>query len=492
MFAPELRAASIAIFTTVALSAFEGLAVAAALPQVAADLGSVALLPWVITSYLLASGVATVAAGALVDRVGVGRVFRVAVALFVIAGVVAGLAPSMPLLIAARVVQGVGAGAVNAVALAAVGLVFPSHLVGRAFAANATVWGVMSIAGPAIAAALLAVASWRWIFLVNLPLGGAALLAGWNALPLHPPPRRAGAVPIRLDPLVLTLLTVISFGALYAVDQLSVRSLPALAVAAAAAVVLLRRERGRPGALIAPRHVIDAPLGPLGLAIALMLTGVIGLATFLPLYLSAGRGASTTLTAWSVVFFTLGWTTGANASSRLMDRLPALQVIRRGILVVVPALMAVSVAAFTSAPLPLLFAILIVAGMGTGSATNAALTLLRALSPSDELGRATAAHQFVRNFGFAMGNALAGATVLLVVASVTGEVEAVRDALGEDGTAADLARVAGALQQGFATAAGVGAVIAGMALVPLAVVARAVASAAGQDQGGGEAEPAEA
>ena len=72
---------------------------------------------------------------------------------------------------------------ISAVVIAAVGLVYPHHLVGRAFAANATVWGVMGVAAPAIAALMLTVLDWRWIFLVNLPLGLAALIAGWRVLP---------------------------------------------------------------------------------------------------------------------------------------------------------------------------------------------------------------------------------------------------------------------------------------------------------------------
>ena len=366
LFSADLRAASIAIFTVVALSAFEGLAVAAALPQLAGDLGDVALLPWVITAYLLPSGVATIAAGALVDRLGVARVFRWAVALFVLGGVLAGLAPSMPLVVGARVLQGIGSGAINAVGLAAVGLAYPPRLVSRAFAANATVWGAMSIAGPAIAAGLLAVASWRWIFLLNLPLGGAALLAGWRALPDRPPADVEDHPTIRLDPVVLALLTVFSFTSLLAVDRLGWLSVPAGAVAVGSAVYLLRRERGREGALIAPRHVVDAPLGPLALAMCLLLTGAIGLASYLPLYLTAGRGVGASAAAWSVVFFTLGWTGGANGSSRLMDHRPALAVTRLGARIAPPALVLVALAVWVQAPVWLLVVPVTLAGVGVG------------------------------------------------------------------------------------------------------------------------------
>lgn len=468
LFSTELRAASIAIFTTVALSAFEGLAVAAALPELAGDLGDVALLPWVVTAYLLPSGVATVAAGALVDRLGVATVFRWAVGLFVLGGVLAGLAPTMPIVIAARVLQGIGSGAVNAVGLAAVGLAYPPRLVSRAFAANATVWGAMSIAGPAIAAGLLTVASWRWIFLVNLPLGGAALLSGWRALPDRPPADVDASPRIRLDPTVLALLTVFSFTSLLAVDRLGWLSLPAGLVAVGSAMVLLRRERGRDGALIAPRHVVDAPLGPLALAMCLLLTGAIGLSTYLPLYLTAGRGISTGAAAWSVVFFTLGWTGGANGSSWLMDRRSALAVTRLGATITAPALLLVAVAVWAQAPVWLLVVPVTLAGVGVGAATNSALTLLRSVAPDAELGRAVAAHQFVRNIGFALGTAMVGAVLLLVVGAATGDVEAVRDVLaeGQGGGSAE-AVVAEGIQDGLAIAVAVGAGIAALARWPL-------------------------
>ncbi|MGZ8785649.1 MAG: MFS transporter, partial [Acidimicrobiia bacterium] len=115
----QLLPASLAIFTTTALVAFEALAVTAAIPELAADLGGVALLPWVITGYILTSSVSTVVAGPLVDGIGARIIFRWAVGIFVAASVAAALVPTMSLMVAARVVQGAGAGLISAVALAA-------------------------------------------------------------------------------------------------------------------------------------------------------------------------------------------------------------------------------------------------------------------------------------------------------------------------------------------------------------------------------------
>jgi MFS family permease len=138
--------AAVAIFTTVAIVAFEGLAVTAALPELTADLGQVRLLPWVITAFLVSSGVMTAIAGSFIDSLGTSTVFRWATIAFAVSSLAAAWATSMPFLVAARVLQGASGGAIISVGVAAVALVYPSHLMGRAFAANSNVWGVLGFA----------------------------------------------------------------------------------------------------------------------------------------------------------------------------------------------------------------------------------------------------------------------------------------------------------------------------------------------------------
>ncbi len=472
LFTADRRAAAVAILLTVALAAFEGLAVAAALPQVAADLGGVDLLPWVITAYGLTSGVATVATGALVDTVGVGRVFRVAVVVFTIGGVAAGLAGSMPLMIAARLLQGAGGGATIAVGLAAVGLVFPRHLVGRAFAVNSTVWGVMGVAAPALAAAILTFASWRWIFLVNLPLGAIALVAGWRALPERP----VGAGRPTPDAVGLGMIAVFTLAVLWGVDALGVGSLAAFVVAVGVGWLYLRRARHADSAALRPRHVLRAPFGPLAWAISLLLSGALAVQSFVPLYVQGGRGGGTAVTAWSVLFFTVGWTLGANAGSKLLDHLAESTLVLIAFSVAVPGAVATALLAAADAPLWTIFATLTVLGSSVGAATNAALTLLRDVAGDDELGRATAAHQFLRNQGIAVGAALGGATILLVVARRVGDTEQVRALLAETGAGASAA-VADAIAAGFTTAGLAGALVIATGVVPLVALRRHLAPA---------------
>ncbi len=194
---------------------------------------------------------------------------------------------------------------------------------------------------------------------------------------------------------------------------------------------------------------------------------------YVPLYVSAGRGVSTALAAWSVMFFTLGWTTGANVSSQLMDTRGAQQVTTLGAMVVGPACAVVGALALLDAPLWVVLGAVTVAGFGMGTSTNSALTLLRHLAPDEELGRATAAHQYIRSQGFAGGSALGGAVLLLVVATQVGDVEVVRQLLAGEGDADVGAAVAAAVADGFAGASLVCAGVALLAHLPLRAVRRA-------------------
>jgi MFS family permease len=467
----ELLPASIAIYTTVALAAFEGLAVSAALPQVAADLGDVHLLPWMVTGYLLMSGVAAVVAGPLVDSYGVRAVFRTAIVVFVTGAVLASTVPSMPLMVAARLLHGAGGGAIIAVGIAAVSLIYPANLIGRAFAANATVWGVMGVAGPGIAAFMLTTLNWRWIFLVNIPLGLLALAAGWRVMP--------AAVDVahsrRLDvPGVIGVLALNTF-LLLAVDTLGVRSLLWLAGAVATGWALWFHIRRTADPIMRIRHLASQPFSTLAMSLALLVTGAVAMSSFLTLYVRGGRGASELLTAWSVFFFVIGWTLGANLSSRLLDRLPETSVIGVGFALTTPGLALLGIGVTTDAPLPVILGLMTLTAAGVGLGTNAGLTLLRAVSDPSEIGRSSAAHQFFRNQGFTLGAAMGGAVILAVVATAVGDVESVRDVLASEAIPNPV--VSEAIRDGYAAAAFTGFGVVASGLVPFLALRRHLAPA---------------
>jgi MFS family permease len=475
----ELLPASIAVFASAALASFQALGIAAALPDIATDLGNVSLLPWVITAYLLTSTLATVVAGPFIDSIGVSRMFRLAVTIFAVMGFATAFAPSMEVLVALRLLQGAGAGLILSTGTSAISLVYPQHLVGRAFAANATVWGVMGVAGPAVAAFILTFLSWEWIFYINLPMGLLALAAGWRVFP-GPFGEASGRFDIRGSVLLATL-TVAS---LFAVDSLSVVSLLWLAGAGAALGIYVWHARKARSPVVRMEHIVPQPYKGLALSTGLLLTGIFAMSTYIPLYVRAGLQRSPGLTAWSVLPLTVGWTTGAIISSRMADRHSESWIVLVGFMVSVPSLALAWLVIATDASLLAAFAVFFASGVGTGMTTNAALTLLRAVTESSLMGRVVSAHLFARNQGFTFGSAIGGSVLLYVVTRLLGDVELVRDLIaspeggGPPGAAA-------AVRSGFAATVAVGLVLAALGWVAALRMRRSLSPARAAKRGAG-------
>jgi MFS family permease len=477
----QLLPASTAVFASAALASFQALGIAAALPDIATDLGNVVLLPWVITAYLLTSSLATVVAGPFIDAVGVSRMFRIAVVVFAGTGFATAFAPSMEVLVALRAFQGAGAGLILSTGTAAISLVYPRHLVGRAFAANATVWGVMGVAGPAVAAFILTFLSWEWIFYANVPLGAVALLAGWKVFP-GPFGKAAG----RFDLAGSSLLAVMTVATLLAVDSLDALSIVWVAIAAGALAAYVRHARRSQRPVVRLEHIAPQPYRGLALSTALLLTGTFAMSTYIPLYVRAGLEQSPALTAWSVLPLTVGWTAGAVMSSRFADRHSESWIVVLGFMVGVPSL-AVAWGVITAGlSIYVAFGVFFVSGVGVGLSTNAALTLLRAVTESDQVGRVVSAHLFARNQGFTFGSAIGGAVLLLVVSLQLGDVELVRELIaspeggGPQGASA-------AVRSGFATTVAVGLVLAALGWLGAARMRRSLSAARAAKRGMPEA-----
>ena len=180
LWSPEHRSLTIGLLLTITLVATEALAVATVMPEVRADLGGYALYGWVFSGFFLASIVGIVAGGRTADRTGLATPFLVGVVVFACGLVVAGLSQSMLVLVVGRLLQGLGAGAVPAVAYAAIARALPSSLRPRMFAMLSTAWVVPGLLGPAAAAAIEHALTWRWVFLGLLPL---VVLAAALAVP---------------------------------------------------------------------------------------------------------------------------------------------------------------------------------------------------------------------------------------------------------------------------------------------------------------------
>ncbi|MGV3571260.1 MAG: MFS transporter [Ramlibacter sp.] len=241
-----------AILLGITLSVLDATIVNLALPDITRDLGASASASiWVVNAYQLATLGLLLPFAQLGDRLGYRRVYLAGLALFTLASLACVLAPTLPWLAAARALQGVGAAGVMSVNSALVRLTYPSASLGRGIALNSMVVATASVAGPTVAALVLAVASWPWLFLIQLPLGVVVFLLGRRALPTNPVKADAA----RLSPLDLVLNVAMFSLVFLGADAIGARSGDApearvwlasgtlLAAGLLVGVVYLRRQR---------------------------------------------------------------------------------------------------------------------------------------------------------------------------------------------------------------------------------------------------------
>ena len=455
------RPLTISLLAATALISYSNLSVSAALPSIGDDLGNVALLPWVITVELLAAAVAVLGVGPVVDSQGVQRVFRIAMIAFIAASVACAAAPTMPLLIAGRVGQGIAAGGVLGSAISSIGLVYEESLRPRAYAAISAVWGIMGIGGPAIAAGLISALGWRSLFTVSVPVGVIATAIGWNHLP---GPRADNVTERSFDRRGLAIVAMVTTGLLLAASSGSSWGWLCLGFAIATGAVYVRHARAHTDPVVRLNHLTSVRWRYMHITSTMAVAGGTGATAFLPVYLRGARGASEGQAAFSVLFVVIGWSLAAFVASKAQERFHAALVVQVGSTILVTG--AISATALTALewPVAILLAALFIMGSGVGTITTGGLTLLQGRASTQEMGRVTSAHQFLRSLGFAYGAAVGGAVLFFVVSNQIDDVEAIRDLLGGEEAALNDAAVA-ALQDGFVWALAATAIFTVIAVV---------------------------
>jgi MFS family permease len=356
-------------------------------------------------------------------------VYRFTLVSFLAASTLCCVAPTMPLLIAARTMQGVGGGLMVSVALSAIGISFPPNLRSRAFAANSTIWGLMSFSGPALAAALLKTPlGWRAVFAVNLPLTTFAAVIGWSRLP-GPTPMEQGSHRPRLDVRGLVFVSIFAAAILLGASELNRWTVPALVVAAVAGIAAWRRAGGSKDPVMAQRYLNRAPIAAINWAVFTIFAGGLAVETFVPLFVRGGLGHSDQAGAFSVSFMSLGWTCASITVARLLDRITEdVAMVYGFLLAALPLVIGLAVYG-PGTPLWLVAGNSFLQGAGIGAATNAGMTLLQKATPMDEMGRANAAHQFVRNLGSTIGVSLVGGVLFGYVRHRLGSLDEIQPLL---------------------------------------------------------------
>jgi MFS family permease len=410
LFAPERRALTVGLVLTVTLVAFEALAVVTILPVIKDDLGGLRLYGWVTSAFFLGTLVGIVVAGAESDRRGPGPPYLLGVLLFSAGLVIGGLAPTMLILVLARALQGIGAGAIPATAYASIGRCYPEGLRPRVFAVLSTAWVVPGLIGPALSALVATHFNWRFVFLGLLPLVLVAAGLAFPAVRRIGPPERPSSEHARLLDAVR-----VAGGAGLLLAGLSNHFIP-LAIGLCAAGLLVGI---RPLLRLLPAGTLR---GREGVPMAVLSRGLLtfaffGTDTYVPLAITAGRGRSTALASLAVTASTLSWTVGAWLQERGARWLTSRRLVRAGMLIVLTGIALMAVSLFDAVPVALAVAAWAVAGLGIGLSYSPISVTVLGLASSSEQGRASAQLQLSDTLGTALGAGFGGVLVAAGVAA---------------------------------------------------------------------------
>ena len=398
-----------AVMASMAMVAIEATIVSTAMPQIVTQLGGLHLYSWVFSSFLLAQTAMTVVFGKLADLYGRKPIVLIGIVIFLVGSVLAGFAWSMPAMIVFRLIQGVGAGAIQPVTLTIVGDLYPARERGKIQGYLASVWAIAAVIGPMAGGLLIRDLSWAWIFWINIPIGLASA-AGFIAF-LHEHERHGRP---SIDFAGATLFTV-SIGALMMGLTDVGSSSDALvafefALFIVCGVLFVWQERRAADPMISFALWGPRPIAACNVATVLSGMALMGLTSFLPMYVQGVLGRSPVVAGLALTMIMLGWPSGATLAARSFHRLGLRRTLIGGS-VFLP-LGGVFFATLTPESSPVLAGIgSLVIGFGMGIVSVSSLILIQEIVEPSERGSATASNLFSRNLGSTLGAAMFGAVL---------------------------------------------------------------------------------
>ncbi|MBP0443217.1 MFS transporter [Roseomonas sp. SSH11] len=435
------------VIASMFMIAIEATIVATAMPQIAAQLGDLHLYAWVFASFLLAQTAMTMVFGKLADSHGRRPVMLWGIGIFLVGSLLCGFAWSIPSLIAFRLLQGVGAGAIQPIALTIVGDLYSVRERAKIQGWLASIWGISSVLGPLVGGLIIQNTSWAWIFWMNLPVGVLAA-AGFVAFLREDVARQRKPVDV-----AGALLLTLSVAALMTAATEPGSRLFAIAgvLALAGSAAFLWWENRAPDPILNPALWRRRPVATANATVLFSGMAVIGLTAFLPMYVQAVLGRSALEAGFALTMMVLGWPIGATVAARAFGRFGL-----RACLIFGAALLPLGALAFVllspgSSPV-LAGAGSFVMGLGMGFLSTAAIVMLQESVDWRERGAVTASNVFSRNLGSALGAVVLGGVLNLGLArqggaAATIDFEAIRRLLETGGGAVTDAAVRGALAQ---------------------------------------------
>ena len=412
----QLRAALAAVMLTILLAALDQTIVGVALPTIGRELGGFEWMAWVISGYLIACVVVTPLYGRLGDMIGRRRVLSIAIVIFVVASVGCALAQTLPQLVLARVLQGVGGGGLLATSQAVIADVVPLRERGRYQGYISIVWAVASLLGPVVGGLLTHYLSWPWIFWINLPLGLAAWLMvrrSLPALPLRPSDARLDVLGALLLLAGLTALLVPITRVGQGTPWSDAANLGGWALAVALLAVFMAQQRRQRDAIVPLALLRNRAVVACCAMLFICFFNFVALSVLVPLRLQLAAGYSAADAALRLLPLTLAIPAGAYLSGRRLHATGRVLPMQRLGVVLVP--LALATLGFTGATGFVAVAALVVLGLGSGMQLPTSLITVQQAVPRAQVGTVTALTAFSRQLGGAVGIAVLSALVLLLL-----------------------------------------------------------------------------
>jgi len=312
----------VSIMLAMFMAAIEGTIVATAIPSIVGDLGGFSLFSWVFSSFLLAQAVTIPIYGKFADLYGRKPVFTFGIVVFLLGSVLCGFANSMNLLIFFRLIQGIGAGAVQPIATTIVGDIFNMTERARIQGYISSVWGVSSIIGPALGAFFVQYVRWAWIFWVNVPVGVLAVAGIWLFLgeTIHKQEHNIDYIGSALIFISISALMVVFIQAGTVWTWSSAPVLLLMGVFTVGTYLFIWQEK-RVAEPIMPLEIWKDPL-IVAANLATLTTGIvlIGISSFLPTYIQGVMEQSPIVAGFALSFMSMGWVIAATLAGKTMFR----------------------------------------------------------------------------------------------------------------------------------------------------------------------------
>ncbi|TNC29102.1 MDR family MFS transporter [Amycolatopsis alkalitolerans] len=409
----------VAVMVSTGLVALDSTIIATAVPSVVRDLGGFSQFPWLFSVYLLAQAVTVPLYGKFADSLGRKPVLFFGIGVFLLGSVLCGAAWSMPALIIARAVQGIGAGAVQPISMTVVGDLYTVEERARVQGYVASVWGIASVLGPTLGGLFAEYLSWRLIFFVNLPLGAVAIwmLVRHFAESVERRSHRidfAGAATLT-GGFTLIILGLLEGGVAWPWLSAPTLVIFALGVALLVAFVPIERRAAEP---VLPLWVLRHRVLVSGSVIALVAGAVlIGLSSFLPTYAQGVLGTGPVVAGFAVAALTVGWPLAAGLSGRLYLRIGFRDTALLGALFVIAGSVLAATLLREHTSVWTAAGVAFVLGIGLGLSASPTLVASQSVVGWAQRGVVTGTNMFSRSLGSAVGAAVFGAVANATLAA---------------------------------------------------------------------------